>query len=79
MPGRHEGKVEILVMLRAAGIAGIDLRHPEARHVHGKLIDGDERGCGLLADFDGIAGVILMAMGQGHMGHALGHVPHGMA
>ena len=27
MPGRHEGKVEILVMLHAAGIGGVDLLH----------------------------------------------------
>ena len=44
--------------------------------MHSKLIDRDEWRCSLLADRDGIAGVILVTMGQRHMGHALGHVRH---
>ena len=28
MPGRHEGEIEVLMMERAAGIAGIDLLNP---------------------------------------------------
>jgi len=79
VPGGHEGEVEILVMERATGIAGIDLLHPEARHMHGKLIDGDEWRRGLLADRDGVAGVILMAVGQRHMGHAFRNVQHCVA
>jgi hypothetical protein len=79
MPGRHEGDVEILMMLPAAGIAGIDLRDAEARHMHGKFIDGDEWCPRLLADHHGIAGVIFMAVGQRHMGYTLGHVPHRVA
>jgi hypothetical protein len=78
MPGRHEGKVEVLVRLRAAGIARIDLLNPKARHMHGKLVDRDERG-GILADGDGIAGVVLMAMGERHMSHPLCHLPHRVA
>ena len=47
--------------------------------MHGKLVDRDERRGGILADGDGIAGVVLMAMGQRHMGHALRHLPHRVA
>jgi hypothetical protein len=79
MPGRHEGEVEVRVRLRAAGIAWIDLLHAQTRHMHGKLIDGDERYRRLLANGDGVAGVILMAMGQRHVGHAFCHLPHRVA
>ena len=79
VPGGYEGEIEILVMERATGVAGIDFLHPEARHMHGKLIDGDERRGGLLADCNGVAGVILMAVGQRNMGHAFRHVPHCVA
>jgi hypothetical protein len=43
--------------------------------MHSKLIDRDERRCRLLANRDGIAGVILVTMRQRHVGHAFGHVP----
>ena len=52
---------------------------PEARHVHGELEHRDERRAGLLADGDGVAGVILMAVGQRHMGHAFARLAHGQA
>src|SRR5262245_4235889 len=77
MPGRHEGDIEIFVMDRAASVAWIDVFHPEARHVGGEFKDCDERYCRLLADLDGIAGMIFMAMGQRHMGHALRDLPNG--
>ena len=64
---------------RAAGIAGIDRLHAEARHMHGELEHGDERRAGLLADGDRVAGMVLMAVGERHMGHALGHAVHAEA
>ena len=67
------------MMERAAGIAGIDLLNPKVRHMHGKLVDRDERRGGILADGDGIAGVVLMTMGERHMSHALCHLSHRVA
>jgi len=77
MPGQHEGEVETLVIKRAARIAGFDRLHTKARHMHRELVDREQRRAGLLADGDGVAGVVLMAMGQRHMGDALGHAAHG--
>ena len=74
--GRHEGEVEVRVRLGAAGIARIDLLHPKARHMYGELIYRYQRWRGLFADRHGIAGVILVPMGQRHMGYAFGHIPH---
>ena len=76
MPGRNEGEVEIAVMERAAGIAGVDLLHPLRRHIGGELVHGDQLGTGLLADAHRVAGVVLMPMGERHMGHALGRLVH---
>ena len=50
MPGRNEGEVEVAMVQRAAGIAGIDLVHAAARHIGGELVHGEELGAGLLAD-----------------------------
>src|SRR6478672_8179247 len=68
VPGRHEGEVEVLVRLGAAGIAWIDLLHPKARHIYGELIYRYQRWRGLFADRHGIAGVILVPMRD--VGHA---------
>ena len=71
MPGRHEVRSKLVVDDVAARIAGIDLLHTEAGQVHGKL-EHRRRACSrLLADGERVAGVILMAMGQRHMGDAL--------
>ena len=45
----------------------------------GKLVHGEKLGAGLLADAHSIAHVILMAVGQRHMGHAVGRLVHGNA
>ncbi len=77
MPGRDEGEVEVAVMERAAGVAGIDFLHPMGRHMGGELVHGDELGPCLLADAHGVAGVVLMPVGERHMGHALGGLMQG--
>ncbi len=74
MQGRHEGQVEVLVGLRAAGIAVIGVLHPLVLQIAGELVNGDELCSGLLADGDAIAEMVLVAVGQRHMGHPLGHV-----
>ena len=72
MPSRDEGQVEIVVMERAAGIAGIDLLHPLAGDIGGELVHGEKLGAGLLADAHRIAGMVLVPVGERHMGHAFG-------
>ena len=76
MPGRHEGDVEILVMEVPPVLPGSIVLHPEARHMHGELKHRDERRARLLADGHCVAGMVLMTMGECHMGDALGDAVH---
>ena len=64
-------EIEVLVIERAAGIAGIGVLHALPGQEGGKLVHGKQRRAGILADRDRVAGMVLMAMGQRHMGHTL--------
>ena len=79
MPGRNKGELEVAMVKRAAGIAGVDLLHPAARHIGGELVYGHQLGIGLLADPHGVAGMVLMPMGERHMGHAIRRLVQGDA
>ena len=71
MQGRDEREVEIAVMERAAGVAGIDLLHPLAGEIGRKLVHGKELRAGLLADAQRIPGMVLVPVGERHVGDAV--------
>ena len=77
MPGRDEGEVEIAVMERAAGIAAIDLVHSMAGEIGRKLVHGEELGVRLLTDAQRIPGMVLMPVGERHMGDAVDRLMDG--
>ncbi len=79
VPGGDEGQVERVVMQRAAGIAGIDLVDAPAGQIGRKLVHRQELSAGLLADPHRVAGMVLMPVGQGHMGYALDRLEQGNA
>ena len=54
----------------SARITGINLLDTLACEIHGQLIDGDKRCARLLTHRDRVADMVVMAMGQRHMGHA---------
>ena len=79
MPGRNERNVETVVVEGAAGIAGIDILHALPRQIRGELEDRYQRRRVLLAGGDGIAGMVVVAMGERDMGHAFDRLAHGYA
>ena len=57
----------------AAGVHGIDVFDALPRRPHADLEIRDQLCTGLLQDFNGIANVIVVTMGQHHMGHSFGN------
>ena len=70
MPSGDEGQVEIVVVERAARVAGIDLVHPLPDEIGRELVHGEKLGARLLADAHRVACMILVPVGERHMGDA---------
>ena len=68
----HEGAGEVAVVDGAARVGRIYRLHTARVQMHGNLKDRYQRRARLLADRNRIADMIVMAVGQHHMGHPFG-------
>ncbi len=77
MPSRDKGQVEIVVIERAAGVAGIDFLHPMTGEISRKLMHGKKLGARFLTDAHRIPGVILVPMSERHMSRSFDRLMQG--
>src|SRR5690606_639142 len=70
----HESGGEPATIHGTANVSGVDLpvAHALADEEHAKLEIGDQHGPCLFQYLGGAADMVVMAMGQKHMGHAFG-------
>ncbi len=70
MKGLNESNVEIIGVYRAAGIGGFGFFRTLLAEMAGDLEDGDQRGAGRFADRHRVADMIVVAVGERHVGRS---------
>ena len=68
MIGPDECAHEVRVVDGAAGVGRVEVLHALTVQMNGQFVDGDKCGAGCIADIDGVSDVVVVTIGENHMG-----------